>query len=498
MASHEIELKAGLSADESSQMLRTLEADYGPGQAAAHLRTIYFDTPAQTLKSAGLSLRIRRENGRSVQTVKSGRAGLGGFQSVREFDDPVTGIKPRIEAISDRSVRESIEAAVQSTLLVPQFETRVCRTRWHVAEPHGEIEISIDEGDILADGRRATIREMELELKGGTPEALFDLADRLLGQTRACLTLDSKAARGFALVAGKDNPAEAMSSKPEPAAGSTDVETAFDAVLGMLAVAIAGNLYATLTRPDAEGPHQLRVALRRLRSALDLFSPIIDKAVAKHLKMTARDIARAVSPLRDADAQCEIVLAADHGFRGSSLKEALDQHREELWFETQELLRRKEATRFALQLQRLAVLGTWRRAKAKRLSSPLSSMGRAQLKRRWDRIAPLGDRLAILSEDERHNLRKKLKNFRYMIEMIDVNSIITIDVKALKRLQLALGALNDRAVLAAWSPSLKSFDAQARLAEIREALLSSGKQNADLAMGRACRQWRTLRHSAAF
>ncbi len=54
----------------------------------------------------------------------------------------------------------------------------------------------------------------------------------------------------------------------------------------------------------------------------------------------SRPKAITVSPLRDADAQCEIVLAADHDFRGSSLKEALDQHREELWFETQELLRR--------------------------------------------------------------------------------------------------------------------------------------------------------------
>jgi len=492
---HEIELKAGLSAGDARRILRTLKADYGPGQQPEHLRSIYFDTPARHLKAHGIALRIRREGGRFIQTVKAGRTGVGGFQQVREFDNAVTGFKPRIAAITDRSMRETIENVTQATILAPQFETRVRRARWLVCEPHGEIEIALDQGWFDAAGTRAPILELEMELKGGSPEALFDLADRLLGDTHADLSVSSKATRGYALSAGEDILARPFAGKPKAQPGDKAAGAAFESILKSLAEAIAANLHATMASVDPEGPHQLRVALRRFRSALRLFADILDRKLARDLNATARDIGRSVSALRDSDVLTELVLGTAVAAADPLLPEALHEHREALRTAARSALRDGGATRFVLRLQRLVVLGGWQR-KSARLAEPLSRFSARRLAERWKKIAEMGDRFSVLDEKDRHDFRKLLKEYRYMNDIIEVNKIINQDIKIIKKLLGALGALNDLSVLSAWKPGLASPDAEERLAGVRAALLTSSRHRGDLSLGRACRHWAELRLGA--
>lgn len=47
--------------------------------------SIYFDTPAQTLRKAGLTLRIRRCNEKRIQTVKADGASAAGLFARSEW-----------------------------------------------------------------------------------------------------------------------------------------------------------------------------------------------------------------------------------------------------------------------------------------------------------------------------------------------------------------------------------------------------------------------------
>jgi len=492
MQGQEIELKAGLSTDEARAILRTLRAAYGPAMPTAHLRSLYFDTPVQGLKACGLALRVRREGGRFIQTVKAGRTGIGGYQQVRELESPVSGFKPRISSIADRSVREAVETATRATILVPQFETNVRRTKWLVSEPHGEIEIALDRGWLEADTRKAPILELELELKGGSPEALFDLAEKLLAGTNACLSLASKSARGYALAAGSYSCASPLASKPGATTDGMTAGEVLQDVLSSLAETIAANLHATMVSDDPEGPHQLRVALRRLRSALRLFSGVLDRKLATDLNLAAREIGRSVSALRDADVLTEIIVGAGNPQADAYLRSELEAHRSALRVEARRALGALEATRFALRLQRLAAIEAWRH-KANHLAETLENVSQKPLADRWARIVALGDRLSMLTVDERHELRKRLKEYRYMTENISVNKDVNHKLKIIKKLQTALGTLNDLHVMANWNPDLGTFDAEERFAEIRASLLTTGRYLGDVSLGRACRHWSALR-----
>src|SRR5262249_52119259 len=61
------------------------------------------------------------------------------------------------------------------------------------------------------------------------------------------------------------------------------------------------NRRAVLETNDPEAAHQLRIGLRRLRSALRIVRPLVDRSSFRVFERSARDIGRHVGRLRDAD-----------------------------------------------------------------------------------------------------------------------------------------------------------------------------------------------------
>jgi inorganic triphosphatase YgiF len=131
------------------------------------------------------------------------------------------------------------------------------------------VEVALDIGQVEASGRQASICELELELKVGTPDALFALA-RLLGHGAALLPANrSKAERGFLL-------AQDALSRPQRARLAPLVlplsgfELAQHVLRDMFAQ-FSQNLELLGTSDDPEVVHQARVGWRRFRSGLRLF-----------------------------------------------------------------------------------------------------------------------------------------------------------------------------------------------------------------------------------
>ncbi len=488
MTGLEIELKAGVSKADLSGIARNLDNCWGHGGPAERLLARYYDSTDQRLARHGFALRVRAEGGGMVQTVKSGRSMVGGYHQVQEADAIVAGWKVDADAISPPALRDSLLSALDGASLKTRFETNVVRRRWIARHVHGVVEVSLDSGVIRAGKASDPVSEMELELIEGSPEALFELAAELLGQTPALLTLPSKAARGQALAEGAPWQAVVGGGKPAAATDAEAGEESWKRALSLLASAIGANLFLLFQTTDPEAPHQLRVALRRLRAAVHLHQPLMDKELAHALSCEARDIGRIVAPLRDCD-----VLIAELG-DVPALESALASHRQAVWAEVVAELRRADATAFVIRLLSLAALGGWQRREKARHPS-INKLAQTGFRRLWKKAAPLGDRLSTLEDSERHELRKILKKIRYLTEYNAQNENYRTFSSILKKIQEEFGFLNDVSAMQTWRPDLPEpllteFEA------VKAKLAKQGTQRADLALGRACRLWRDLRKRA--
>lgn len=236
------------------------------------LHARYFDTADGALGAARIALRVRREGRAWVQTVKAGREAVAGLMQVTEVSCPAPGGRLAVEAIPDQALREAVAAAAGGAILEARFETRMRREVHDLRSPlGGTVELALDSGEIVAGEATAPLIEAEFELKSGDPRDLYAVAEALFPSGPLRFSRRSKAARGAALARGEPavNPAppivHAAAVSLDPA---QSVESAARDVLRVCLDQIAANIAAAAVSDDAEAPHQLRVGLRRLRTAL--------------------------------------------------------------------------------------------------------------------------------------------------------------------------------------------------------------------------------------
>src|ERR1700730_371075 len=103
----ELELKLELSKSDVERLLGELPlGDLAIGQAESNkLRTVYFDTPEHDLHAAGISLRLRRQNGGCLQTVKADQQVFGGVSNPIELEAPVENDEPDLGKIADKKIK---------------------------------------------------------------------------------------------------------------------------------------------------------------------------------------------------------------------------------------------------------------------------------------------------------------------------------------------------------------------------------------------------------
>ena len=447
----ETELKLALD-ENDVDAFRRLMARRRSQPTRQELRTYYFDTPELALSDLGMALRLRRSGKRWIQTLKTEGDRAGGLSVRAEYETPVSGHALDLSQLQEAAL-EQIPQALREQL-VPVFETRFVRTAWLLPGQRGaRIEVALDVGDVRTGGHILPVCEIELELKSGHSDALFDLA-LFLAERMSLLPLDtSKAERGAMLARG-------MAHVPVKAAAlalARDMiaEDGFAAISAACLGQFQANLPGLLSEEDPEYLHQARVALRRLRAGLRLYRNSCPLP-AGELQAGLRALAAALGPARDWDVLCLETLPAiqphfaDVGEWGH-FAAAAEAQRRAMRQEMIAAIRQANPGRWLLQFHRWLAAHGWRENPACRLAQleSLSRFAAQALHKGRRRIRRMGRDFSHLSPEQRHALRIAIKRQRYAAEFfrnLYPEQASARYVRALALAQDALGRANDARV----------------------------------------------------
>jgi triphosphatase len=418
------------------------------------LQAAYFDTPQRSLAEAGLALRIRREGRRWVQTLK----GAGADGLTRAEHNVMLPPGPHADALADPQRHAGTEVGERLLDLLGRHEkaplqclfrtdirrrTRALRTR------QGMVELAFDEGHIVAGERQLPVCELEIELLSGSPLAVIATARRWVQQHHLHLDTRSKAERGDMLARG-DTVAPPRKAQPVALASGMSLAQGLRGVLLSCQDQIAVNASQVASGEyDGEHVHQLRIGLRRLRSALRLFEePATAMPLLAGMADSAASLFRALGAARD--------LVAIAGPTERELAAALEAAG--LHFETPRLappadaaepgalMRTPPAQRLLLDLYEATQTEP---APALEGEASLGEFVGQRLDRWHRRVRRDAGQFASLDDAARHRLRKRAKRLRYGIEFGEAlfeRRRVRRCLKPLRAMQDRLGELVDLTV----------------------------------------------------
>ncbi len=488
-ARREIELKLVLDPPTLARIrkagaLSRLPVVSGSGRSTVHnLTSLYWDTENHALARAGMALRVRRDGGRVVQALKAadGRGAPGGLVADRAEDEAMRSAAdafavPDLALVADQRLRARATAAMGDDALIPIFESAISRVaRVLSTSGGGSFEAALDLGEVRlppskdgTPGPRAPICEIELEHISGPVETLFDVARALADKYPVKVGTVSKVQRGFALAArrgGPDHPRRGPSVKAgrSPVEPGMTTRQAYGALLAHCARQMAANQSAILIDQDASGIHQMRVAMRRLRSVHAALRPVLPPPGTADVVDQVKRMFRPLGTARDLDIFCTETMptlqkeAAGVGPSLVPLAAAAQELRREAWARAISTVDDRAFTRMLLDLGHLSACvgapddGSATAPDTAKKDPALVAFAVSRLDRRYRQVLRQARDLKGMDDEARHDLRKRLKTLRYeaaFFAPLWPRDHVKAFVKPLKRLQDAFGVINDAATAA--------------------------------------------------
>ncbi len=413
----------------------------------------YFDTPDLLLLRAGLTLRRRVEHGLGVWQLKVPSAGAR--VELEEAGGPVPLPHSLGRVLS--GLLRGRELALVGTL----------QTHRHGRHVNG-VDVTLDEVAVL-DGQSVTSRfsELEAELIDGRPEAL-DLVGRRL------LKLGARPNGGRPkLLRVVDVPL------PEPARKGSGTLGRLRQVLRNQYWELLRNDPVVRVASDVEAVHDMRVAVRRLRSVLRTARPMLRRQWVDELRSELDWLAQRLGAVRDLDVfvdyiESETRTLGQDAFRAEKLLPPLQTDRDRARDELRAAL---EEPRYYRLLDLVEAAAEAPRVRSRDISvEKLARKELARFRKRAHRISSKGD-------SELHNLRIHTKRGRYAAELAEParGRPATRLIKTAKEVQDVLGEHQDAVVAAE---------------RVRKLARTVGGRGAALAAGRLIERQETRKQNA--
>lgn len=211
MMNHEIELKLRLNTSELPLLEKALAHPQFVREPTLKLLNRYFDTPQMALSQGGAALRIRQQgiidaeggltDERIIQTLKTRGISSAGLHQRMEWDWPLTQVALDLNLIQSSDAQGPWSLGLDLDTITPLFTTDFQRKVWMYQQDDTVIELVLDQGEVATDEHSIDLLELELELKQGDAEVLFQVAQQLADQCPLLMSDISKAERGYGLLA---------------------------------------------------------------------------------------------------------------------------------------------------------------------------------------------------------------------------------------------------------------------------------------------------------
>ena len=461
----EFELKLEIPADR----LARVEAAVREGEAKRqHLQARYFDTGDGALARNNIVLRLRKEGRRWVQTAKASSGG-----PLERLEHNVNVVKPAGAAIpavdmarhagtpvGDRIVQAlGLKSGEAYPALLLLYETDVWRLTRDVERAGSVMEIALDIGRVVSGAHSTPLCELEVELKHGSPEHAVQLARDWCGRHGLWLSSISKSMKGQRLGSGSPFGPAVPASAPEFSRDATADQITV-AVLQSCLAQVLGNASEVAGGSTALEPvHQLRVGIRRLRTALRELQALT-KGINPAWEKPLIDAFRVLGQHRDSShvmvgvqAQIEAAggpVVATQRFDDADLAEPVAVVRSPAF---QEAVLRIIGFVYGSMPED----GSLGHKAAKKVL-------RQRLKKLHAQVLKDGHKFLSLDETRQHQVRKRFKRLRYLAEFLaplfssrKFKKFIT----SLKPVQDALGLYNDELMALAAYRALTDKDKNA-------------------------------------
>jgi inorganic triphosphatase YgiF len=496
----EVELKLASTLGDMPQLKQTLLQLAGDEDATySESFETYYDTAADRLRREGLLLRVCQQNHRHVQRVSSKEVKRMTPLVRCEWEDVIEGGPPDPRAPNSGA---HLPGGLTEAELRARFTILVRRTHFMLKpDASTQIDGALDEGEIrTADGKRGEpISEIELLLKSGDPVALYQTALHLLELAPLRIEIRSKAERGYHLLDGMMD-ARQPNYLPSNLKPGVPVEEGLRRIgRDCLSTVLLCETAAFADRPD--GIHQMRVAIRRLRSVVAAMRRMLPPEQYEWVTQTLKWLAGVLGPARNWDVFSSSLLTPVRTVlvRAQELDELCgvsERERRSAHERANAAIRSPQYTAAVLKLLQWFASRSWRNqpvSEHSALLAPIDAVAPTLIERRYKKVKKAADVFVELTREQRHEFRIAVKKLRYAIEvfkdLFDGDKVLEF-VKLLKPLQDDLGYANDVRVANELLVDLRPSDAAvARAAGIVLGWHERGLADHDRKLGKHVRRF---------
>ncbi len=404
------------------------------------IRIVWHDTPAAEMLGRGLAVAEQRGVWRIEQVGPNGVAWPPGTPD---------------RVLAQASSPAALDPPPPASLMpVAAFDGRLIAL--DLAQDGAPLSVRLLDG--VMRGVTAERRAARVRITGGKSPTLA-LALGLAEELDASIAGSALASEAIA-VSRAESPSARRLGAPALRPDLT-VGTAFEHVVGHLTDVMLhwGRLIAA-EADTLEPVHQMRVAMRRLRSAIPQFRPAVQSDLLEEALAGLKALAAVLGPARDWDVFCsQTGQAVGEAFASEApvgrLLAAAERRKAEHYRALRGFLGSADCRKLMIRLSALshpisadAPLSPEQRAL---LDQPLADFAVAALDKRWRRLLKAGEDIEALPAMALHEVRLLCKRMRYHAEFFAPlwpRSGARRLIRRLAALQEVLGLLNDEAVAA--------------------------------------------------
>ena len=432
----------------------------------------YWDTPGWHLFRAGWTYRWRDRSGDKIMTLKSNKLRDGLVQKRDEVERrvpafPQDGSHPLVaEHVADRS------GGLRSGDLRELFRVQTHRRLFDIRLPDGAlVELGIDQTTITTEGPvkklapgRMTFVELEIELKEGREESLRQLASEIQQRSGLLVARLSKFERGLQttghspprasrMVLPTGSPFVQALRERAPSPADPAVHLAYGRLLDQFEEMIVQEPMAW-EGLDPEGVHKMRVATRRLRSALRAFKKVLPASI-RSFNGEFKWLAAVLGGVRDLDVAIGNLphFLSEIPPEDAAHLDAFERELADRWLEERrrllDCLTSRRYGRLKADFARSLERGPSARDMEALGSITVGDAARLLIGKRYRGVVRRGRQITSESSDESlHALRIQCKRLRYLLEFFRpaYGGQLRAETRRLKKLQDVLGEFQDACV----------------------------------------------------